>query len=637
MANKYWIGASGGTGTNYETAANWNPSGVPVDGDNIYFDSTASYDCKISDARQVNNIIIENNFDQLFEFDNSSAALTCDSLLVKAAGKIKASAASKIKFIGTGTAETSPARNTYITFQHADMGTAALGMFDTSTSRGNMTFDFSGVSSSVSVVLENGVYPNLDFSGNSSTYTFRPAAQSTQNMINTYGTTDILEFKTDNNCKVQNIFQRSADLDKIFKISGKIDAACEKFMWGLTTLHIRPQIADDIFPTSGNYHATGSGHKFGAINSSIKYFTAQYHKLVIDSNGTHNFLMDAASTLTCNEFVIKSGGRLYGPDEQATQGSEIHSVVLPTIEGDWNFNQISKGIYRSRTHGPALNYFHGGTGLNTLGTANQVLAVHSDGDRLEWSSTAGGTARTVTVDTSGDGSANETLGGSETLMLKKGSNVTLAESGGVVTISSTDTNTTYSVGDGGLTTNDFTNADHTKLNGIEASADVTDATNVTAAGALMDSEVTNLAFVKGLTSGISNTNVLVANANVADNDFLKIDGTSVEGRTAAEVRSDLNVEDGATADQTATEIIGLLNSDLGGNFTIGNQANDTATFTGPIHTTHLKSDNIEIGNTNEIFVTGGTLFFQYDTGTPVQIGRSAEEAVLRLHGDLKLG
>ena len=44
--------------------------------------------------------------------------------------------------------------------------------------------------------------------------------------------------------------------------------------------------------------------------------------------------------------------------------------------------------------------------------------------------------------------------------------------------------------------NTFTDADHTKLNAIEASADVTDATNVTAAGALMDSEVTNLAAVK---------------------------------------------------------------------------------------------------------------------------------------------
>jgi len=38
--------------------------------------------------------------------------------------------------------------------------------------------------------------------------------------------------------------------------------------------------------------------------------------------------------------------------------------------------------------------------------------------------------------------------------------------------------------------------DGTKLDGIEAGADVTDTTNVTAAGALMDSEVTNLAQVK---------------------------------------------------------------------------------------------------------------------------------------------
>jgi hypothetical protein len=48
--------------------------------------------------------------------------------------------------------------------------------------------------------------------------------------------------------------------------------------------------------------------------------------------------------------------------------------------------------------------------------------------------------------------------------------------------------------------NVFTDADHTKLNAIEASADVTDTANVTAAGALMDSEVTNLAQVKAFDS-----------------------------------------------------------------------------------------------------------------------------------------
>ena len=50
--------------------------------------------------------------------------------------------------------------------------------------------------------------------------------------------------------------------------------------------------------------------------------------------------------------------------------------------------------------------------------------------------------------------------------------------------------------------NVFTDADHSKLDAIEASADVTDATNVTAAGALMDSEVTNLAAVKALNQAV---------------------------------------------------------------------------------------------------------------------------------------
>tara|TARA_R100001463_G_scaffold18274_1_gene45889 strand:- start:3018 stop:5321 length:2304 start_codon:yes stop_codon:yes gene_type:complete len=52
-----------------------------------------------------------------------------------------------------------------------------------------------------------------------------------------------------------------------------------------------------------------------------------------------------------------------------------------------------------------------------------------------------------------------------------------------------DNDTTYSVGDGGLTQNNFTNTLKTKLDGIEASADVTDATNVNSAGAVMNSDL----------------------------------------------------------------------------------------------------------------------------------------------------
>ena len=86
----------------------------------------------------------------------------------------------------------------------------------------------------------------------------------------------------------------------------------------------------------------------------------------------------------------------------------------------------------------------------------------------------------------------------------------------------TDTNTTYSEGDGGLTQKNFTTTLKDKLDGIEASADVTDTTNVTAAGALMDSEVTNLAAVKAFATSDYAT---AAQGTTADAALPKAGGT----------------------------------------------------------------------------------------------------------------
>ena len=57
-----------------------------------------------------------------------------------------------------------------------------------------------------------------------------------------------------------------------------------------------------------------------------------------------------------------------------------------------------------------------------------------------------------------------------------------------------------------------------------------------------------------LSTGISNGNVLVANANVADNDFLRVDGTSIEGLSAAEVTTQLGA---ATTDDIIALSIAL--------------------------------------------------------------------------------
>jgi len=77
----------------------------------------------------------------------------------------------------------------------------------------------------------------------------------------------------------------------------------------------------------------------------------------------------------------------------------------------------------------------------------------------------------------------------------------------------TDLSDVSSAGSGAI----ITSTERTKLNGIETSADVTDSTNVQNAGALMDSEVTSLALIKGLTAAtisgsISSTSVAAAGA-----------------------------------------------------------------------------------------------------------------------------
>lgn len=51
--------------------------------------------------------------------------------------------------------------------------------------------------------------------------------------------------------------------------------------------------------------------------------------------------------------------------------------------------------------------------------------------------------------------------------------------------------------------------------------------------------------------------VQIDSATVTDNDYAKFTANGLEGRSFAEVRSDINVEDGATADQTKADIEGL--------------------------------------------------------------------------------
>ena len=170
-----------------------------------------------------------------------------------------------------------------------------------------------------------------------------------------------------------------------------------------------------------------------------------------------------------------------------------------------------------------------------------------------------------TLNQSGAGSVSFAVGVDDSTIELSSDAVRIKDSGVTLAkIANQANNTILGNVSGGAAPSALTATNVRTLINVEDGADVTDATNVTAAGALMDSEVTNLAFVKGLTGGISDGNVLTANNAVADNDFLRIDGTEVEGLTAAEVRTALNVEDGADVTDTAnvTSAGALMDSEL---------------------------------------------------------------------------
>lgn len=103
--------------------------------------------------------------------------------------------------------------------------------------------------------------------------------------------------------------------------------------------------------------------------------------------------------------------------------------------------------------------------------------------------------------------------------------------------------------------NVFTDADHSKLDGIEALADVTDTANVTAAGALMDSELTNITAVKALNQGVATTDspsFAGITATTADINGGTVDGTVVGGTTPAAGTFTTNTSDVFISSTTTT-------------------------------------------------------------------------------------
>ena len=279
-----------------------------------------------------------------------------------------------------------------------------------------------------------------------------------------------------------------------------------------------------------------------------------------------------------------------------------------------------------------------GTGALTLGGAvtgfETFTANLSDGDTTYYACTdnndfevglgtftASGTtlARTTILASSNSGSAVNWSAGTRTVFCTlPAAKTVFLDASGNTTISGSVTANNFIIGNANINENDLESIDDVTAGTISASKaavvdvnkDITGFRNVTLTGELDAAtlDISGNADIDGtleadamtlngvaitttatLSTGISNGNVLVADTTVSDNDFLRINGTSVEGRSSSEVLSDIGAIDGsslnadnlssgtvpnARLDAQLQDVAGLAVTD--GNFIVGDGANFVA-------------------------------------------------------------
>ena len=171
--------------------------------------------------------------------------------------------------------------------------------------------------------------------------------------------------------------------------------------------------------------------------------------------------------------------------------------------------------------------------------------------------------------------------------------------------------------------------DGTKLDGIEASADVTDTANVTAAGALMDSELTAIASVKALNQGVATGDSpqfvgITSTANVIVGGNLTVNGTTTTINTATLDVKDKNI----TVNYGAGDTTGSAN---GAGLTIQDAVDASTDATILWDTTNDEFDfSHPINVAGKVTSTGTSVFASLDISGNVDIDGTLETDALSI-------
>ena len=126
-------------------------------------------------------------------------------------------------------------------------------------------------------------------------------------------------------------------------------------------------------------------------------------------------------------------------------------------------------------------------------------------------------------------------------------------------------------------------------------------------GTEVTSTATELNLLDGITGvGISQNNIFKADTGIADNDFLRVNGTVIEGRSAAEVKADLDLQIGTDV-QAQDELLQDI-ADISGTATVANQfIVSTGVGTFQLESGATVRTSIGLGTANSPTFTGLTL------------------------------
>ena len=224
---------------------------------------------------------------------------------------------------------------------------------------------------------------------------------------------------------------------------------------------------------------------------------------------------------------VSAGYQTLSALEDTTITSVASGEILKWNGTAWVNNTLSEAGIAATSHNHAASDITSGTLAN--GRISSASVTQHEGDL------------TVTASQVSDFDTEVSNNSAVAANTAKVSNVTTDLSKSVtstnVTIISSDGN---NVAIGAATDSNaglITGAEHSKLSGIESGADVTDTDNVTAAGALMDSELTDLVAVKAIDQGLTTT------SNVEFNNLILAGNLTVNGTTTSVNSNQVDIGD----------------------------------------------------------------------------------------------